>query len=139
MAAVEMTRLGTLLAVLGLLAQPAVAENWRRSVQNEIAAVARAVDRFRDIRNAQAEGWRRTTGHVPLMGEHWAQRDGVDYVIGDALDLSKPSNLIYADIGGRKELVAVAYVIRIGPNDPLPGRFSGPADVWHVQIGRAHV
>lgn len=127
-----MIRLGKILAVLSLLAQPAFADSRQQSVQNEIAAVERAVAPFRDIRNAQAAGWRRTTGHVPLMGEHWAQRDGVDYVAGDALDLREPSNLIYADIGGRRELVAVAYVIRIGPDDPLPGGFSGPADVWHV-------
>lgn len=127
-----MTRLAKVLAVLSLLAQPAFADSWQQSVQNEIAAVERAVAPYRDIRMAQADGWRRTTDHVPLMGEHWAQRNGADYVIGDALDLRKPSNLIYADIGGRMELVAVAYVIRIGSDDPLPGGFSGPTDVWHV-------
>ena len=118
--------------VLGLLAQHLHADTWQQSLQNEIASVERAVAPYRDIQVARAEGWRRTTGHVPLMGEHWAQRDGVDYAAEDALDLRNPSNLIYADIDGQKELIAVAYVVRIGPDDPLPGGFSGPADVWHV-------
>ncbi|MEO1638217.1 MAG: hypothetical protein AAFU41_03085 [Pseudomonadota bacterium] len=127
-----MSRLFRLLTVLGLMAQPALADSWQQDVQNEIAAIERAVAPYRDIRNARADGWRRTTGHVPLMGEHWARRDGIDYVQGDALDLRRPSNLMYAEIDGRIELIAVAYVVRIGPNDPLPGGFSGPADVWHV-------
>lgn len=118
--------------VLSLWAQHLHADSWQQSVQNEIAAIERAVAPYRDIRQARTDGWRRSTGHVPLMGEHWARRDGVDYVVGDVLDLRRPSNLIYADIGSRMELVAVSYVVRIGPNDPMPGGFSGPADVWHV-------
>lgn len=118
--------------MLSLLAQPIHADTWQQSMRNEIAAIERYVAPYRDIRQARADGWRRTAAHVPLMGEHWAQRGGIDYVVGDALDLRKPSNLIYTEIGGRMELIAVAYIVRIGPNDPMPGGFSGPADVWHV-------
>lgn len=118
--------------MLGLLTQHLHADDWQQSVQREIAAIERVVAPYRDILQARADGWRRTTAHVPLMGEHWARRGGVDYVAGDALDLRNPSNLIYAEIGGRMELVAVAYVVRIGPDDPMPEGFSGPADVWHV-------
>ncbi|MFL4470081.1 hypothetical protein ACERZ8_09460 [Tateyamaria armeniaca] len=114
------------------MVQPLQAESWQQAVRSEVAAIEDAVAPYRDIRQAQAKGWRRTTSHVPLMGEHWTRRDGVDYVIGDALDLRRPSNLIYADLGGRMELIAVSYVVRIGPNDPMPEGFSGPADVWHV-------
>lgn len=132
MAASEMRAVHLIALVLSLLAQPAYTNSWQQSVENEIAAIERAVAPYRNIRRARAEGWRRSTGHVPLMGEHWARRDGVDYVADDALDLRKPSNLIYADIGGRMELIAVSYVVRIGANDPMPEGFSGPADVWHV-------
>ncbi|MEL6837831.1 MAG: hypothetical protein AAFP85_00980 [Pseudomonadota bacterium] len=132
MAAFKMRPLVRIALVLSLMAQPIHADSWQQAVRNEIGAIERAVAPYRDIRQARADGWRRSTGHVPLMGEHWARRDGVDYVVGDALDLRKPSNLIYADIGGRMELIAVSYVVRIGANDPMPPGFSGPADVWHV-------
>ena len=132
MAASEMRPLYLIAVVLSLMAQTVYADSLQQSVQNEVAAIERAVAPYRDIRQARADGWRRTTAHVPLMGEHWARRDGVDYIVGDALDLRRPSNLIYADIGGRMELIAVSYVVRIGPGDPMPGGFSGPADVWHV-------
>ena len=132
MAASEMKLLYLIALVLSLMAQPLHADNWQQAVQKQIAAIERAVAPYRDIRQARADGWRRTTAHVPLMGEHWARRHGVDYVVGDTLDLHRPSNLIYAEIGGRMELIAVSYVVRIGPDDPMPRGFSGPADVWHV-------
>lgn len=53
-------------------------------------------------------------------------------MVGDTRNLSRPSNLMYANMGGAMELLAVAYVVRLGPDDALPEGFSGPADVWHV-------
>ncbi|MEM8822729.1 MAG: hypothetical protein AAGF30_03880, partial [Pseudomonadota bacterium] len=119
-----------LVAVLGLLAEPTLAQLWQQEARAQIATIEQAVAPYRNIRNARADGWRRSTGHVPLMGEHWSQRNGVDYVVGDRLDLTQPSNLIYAEINGRRELIAVSYVVRIGAADPMPEGFAGPADVW---------
>ncbi|MEM6466294.1 MAG: hypothetical protein AAF679_07300 [Pseudomonadota bacterium] len=122
----------TLSVLILVVLWPIEAVAWKSALRAELRSLHAAVAPFRDISVAKAQGWRRSTKHVPLMGEHWSQRDGVDYVQGDALNLHRPSNLIYAKIGGRHRLVAVSYVVRIGPNDPLPEGFSGPLDVWHV-------
>ncbi|MEM7644481.1 MAG: hypothetical protein AAF366_18445, partial [Pseudomonadota bacterium] len=118
-----------LICLVLAIAPPALAG----SLSRQIAAVEAATDRYRDIRVAQADGWRRATGHVNLMGEHWVPGDGdPDYTRGDVLDFTRPSNLLYAEIGGRTELVAAAFVVRIGPGDPHPDGFAGFQDLWHV-------
>ncbi len=115
--------------VLAAAIPPAAAQSWREQVD----AIHAAVAPYRDVERAKAAGWRRATRYVPLMGEHWSLgRKSPDYVSGEAIDFTKPSNLIYARIGGRHELVAVAYVVRIGANEPLPEGFSGTDDRWHV-------
>ncbi|MEM7489393.1 MAG: hypothetical protein AAF390_09750 [Pseudomonadota bacterium] len=119
-----------LLAALFLtLAAPAAADTLSR----QIATLEAATERYRDIRVARAEGWRRATGHVNLMGEHWVPGDNdPDYRRGDDLDFARPSNLLYAEIDGRMELVSAAFVVRIGPGDPHPDGFAGFQDLWHV-------
>ena len=94
-------------------------------LNEEVATVRAAVERFRDIRVAEGEGWKPVTDHVNLMGEHWQRADKVpDYTRGERIDFTRPSNLLYAEMGGRMELVSVAFVVRIGANDPLPDDFS---------------
>ncbi|MEM9011384.1 MAG: hypothetical protein AAGE18_09160 [Pseudomonadota bacterium] len=123
----------TLLALAGLLLASPLARAESAALQAQITEVHAAVAPYRDVAAARAAGWRRTTAHVPLMGEHWSKRRAEpDYVDGQPIDFTQPSNLIYAEIGGRRELVAVAYVVRIGPNDPLPEGFQGAEDLWHV-------
>jgi hypothetical protein len=39
---------------------------------------------------------------------------------------------MFTDIGGRKVLTGVAFVVRLDADDPLPGGFHGEADRWHV-------
>jgi hypothetical protein len=64
----------------------------------------------------------------PLMGEHWYRQD----LVLEPLDLTQPSTLIYAPIGGERQLVAVAYTVYQKPGEPLPEGFAGDADRWHV-------
>lgn len=66
------------------------------------------------------------------MGRHYEHRDNPDYVTGDSLDWTKPSNLVYSTINGREQLVALAWVVRIAPGDSMPKGFSGSRDIWHV-------
>ncbi len=101
--------------------------------QSQIAEVKRAVAPYNDIAVARRDGWRKATGHVPLMGEHWSRRDNTpDYTSPDQIDFSRPTNLMYAEINGRRQLLAVAYVVRIAEGEPLPQGFAGSADRWHV-------
>ncbi|RVT87220.1 hypothetical protein DXV76_03830 [Rhodobacteraceae bacterium CCMM004] len=99
---------------------------------DEVAAVRAAVARYADYDVARREGWRPFGGDEPLMGRHYHHPDGPDYVHGDPLNLTRPSNLMYADVGGRKVLTGVAFVVRLGRGEPLPSGFTGRADRWHV-------
>jgi hypothetical protein len=99
---------------------------------HQIEAVRRGVERYRDFAVAEREGWRLFGGEEPLMGGHWYPPDGRDYVHGDELDFTRPNNLIYATIDGRRVLTGVAFVVRLGPGEPVPEGFAGSEDRWHV-------
>lgn len=63
------------------------------------------------------------------MGQHFDHRNGPDYVHGDAIDFGRPSNLVFATIKGARRLVALAYVVRIAPDEPLPLGFATRDDI----------
>lgn len=115
-----------------LLAQVGHSETLDR----QIAEARQAVQKYMSFSEAKRDGWKPFGADVPLMGQHFQLRNGPDYVSGDELDFSKPSNLVYAEIQGRKELVALAYVVRKRPDEPLPQGFSGTSDIWHIHDGR---
>jgi hypothetical protein len=94
----------------------------------QIEAVRQATARYRDHANAVADGYRRFGRESPLMGEHWYRKD----LVGQPLDLRHPSTLQYANAGGRKVLVGVAYTVYRHPGDPLPEGFAGASDHWHT-------
>lgn len=99
----------------------------------QIHAVADAVQRYRDIAVAKREGWKPFGGDEPLMGQHWVQENGPDYVSSRPdLDFTRPSNLMYTEIDGRMVLTGVAFTVRLGPGERLPEGFAGAADTWHV-------
>jgi hypothetical protein len=94
----------------------------------QLEAVRAATERYRDHANAVKDGFRLFGQEGPLMGEHWYRRD----LVGESLDLRRPSTLQYANVGGRKVLVGVAYSIYRRPGEPLPEGFAGAEDHWHT-------
>lgn len=113
----------------------ATASSTLAGLQTEMQAAFATAQNYTNIREAKREGWRPFGGEAPLMGRHYSHPDGPDYKTGDKIDFARPSNLIYATIGGKTALVALAYVVRQRPGDPLPQGFSGTRDVWHVHNG----
>ncbi len=107
-------------------------EDWEKLLPGQIEQVRSAVKEWRDFDAAKAAGWKPFGGEEPLMGRHYYNDDAPDYQFGDALDFSEPNNLMYAEIDGRLTLTGVAYVVRIGPDEPVPAGFAGPEDEWHV-------
>lgn len=114
------------------IAQPA-------ALATQLATLRGAIARYSDFEVARREGWKKfggmRSGEGPLMGEHWLlpkERGGPDYQHGDAIDFSRPSNLIYADIGGTRRLIGVTFNVRLADGEPVPEGFSGSADTWHV-------
>ena len=110
---------------------PLVFADQPTTLDAQLAAVRAAVARYRDFAVAEREGWKPFGGDEPLMGIHYAG-PAPDYVSGDQLDFSRPNNLMYTEIDGRKVLTGVAYVVRIGDGDPVPEGFAGSRDRWHV-------
>src|SRR3954471_14888194 len=98
------------------------------ALRAQVEAVRSATARYRDHANAVKDGFRLVGQEGPLMGEHWYRRD----LVGQALDLRHPSTLQYANVGGRKVLVGVAYSVYRRPGEPLPEGFAGAEDHWHV-------
>ena len=99
-----------------------------QELRAQVEAVRAATERYRDHANAVKDGFRLFGMEGPLMGEHWYRRD----LVGRPLDLRRPSTLQYANIGGRKVLVGVAYSVYRRPGEPLPEGFVGADDHWHT-------
>lgn len=96
---------------------------------HQIAAVRRATAKYQAVREAQRDGFKRFAGgEAALVGEHWFRPDLVDA----PLDLSRPSTLMYATLGGERRLIGVAYTAYQRPGTPMPEGFAGTDDHWHV-------
>ena len=105
------------------------------TLDTQLATLRRALVRYADFEVARKEGWRIFGGDGPLVGEHWylpVQRGGVDYRAGQPLDFTRPSSLMYTDIGGKKVLTGVTFNVRLADGEPVPEGFAGAGDVWHV-------
>ena len=108
---------------------PSDSVSYTEALAHQIAAVRRATAKYQELREAQRDGFRRFAGgEAALAGEHWFRPDLVDA----PLDLSSPSTLMYATLGGERRLIGVAYTVYQRPGDALPNGFAGAADVWHV-------
>jgi hypothetical protein len=120
-------------------APPPIDSYTPATVSEQLAEVGNAIRKYDDIAVAKREGWKPFGGDEPLMGQHWYDPNGPDYVHGDAIDFTRPSNLMYTRIGDRQVLTGVAFVVRIGPGEPLPAGFAGDDDLWHVHDVEAAV
>ncbi|MEM7059201.1 MAG: hypothetical protein AAF557_16570 [Pseudomonadota bacterium] len=99
----------------------------------QLNIVRNAIQRYQDIAVAKAEGWKAFGGDEPLMGQHWHLKDGPgEYISGDTLDYTRPSNLMYSEIDDRWVLTGVSFNVRIASGEPVPEGFAGRADIWHV-------
>lgn len=108
-------------------------EGLPRATINQLHALAEAIAPYHDFRVAEREGWKKFGGDEPLMGEHWYHPKGPDYVGSDPdLDFTRPSNLMYTSIGGKRVLTGVTFNVRLGDGESVPEGFDGKADRWHV-------
>lgn len=103
------------------------------AMRAQLDELAAAVRRYGDIELARREGWKPFGGDEPLMGQHWYNPAGPDYVGHDVrLDFNRPSLLMYSEVGGRMVLTGVAYTVRLRSGEAPPEGFAGTADRWHV-------
>lgn len=102
---------------------------WEIEVQQLIAAV----ERFKNIEVARAEGYDvDVTGYRTGMGHHFLKATLLD----GTFEVTKPEVLLYApDENGKMQFVAVEYATPIEDLDnppPAPEGFTGPEDVWEI-------
>jgi len=107
---------------------PAASDAAPAALRAEVEAVRAATERYRDHANAVRDGYKRFGVEGPVMGEHWYRED----LVRRPLDLSRPSTLQYATLGGRRVLVGVAYTVYRRPDQAVPEGFAGAADHWHT-------
>jgi hypothetical protein len=107
---------------------PGAARDSHPELERQLEQLRRATERYRDHAAAVADGFKLFGGEGPLMGEHWYHPGRVKA----ELDLASPSTLQYAWIGGKRQLVGVAYTVYRRPGDPMPDGFAGDTDHWHV-------
>ena len=94
-------------------------------LDQELAAVFRATERYRDIRNAIADGFVPATESFIGHGVHWVRNEDAD----SRFDLTRPEGLNYSEDG---ELLATFYAVLPGepaPAEPPPGLTGDEA--WH--------
>src|SRR5258705_6621165 len=105
--------------------------DWQTLWELQQARAASA--KYRNIRNAMADGYADISVVVPNMGHHFMKMDYVDATF----DYRKPEILVYnKNEDGSFELVAVEYAVPIdlSPNS-APAGFSGSGDVWDRNTG----
>ncbi|MFQ6553289.1 hypothetical protein AAD018_013210 [Aestuariibius insulae] len=117
-----------LLALALLTAGPIEAQTLSRQLAEARAAAAP----YEEFRTARRTGWKPFGGDASLMGRHYFHPDNPDYTKGEQIDFLRPSNLVYSRVGGEPRLVALAYNMRIGPDEAIPEGFAGSQDIWHV-------
>ena len=108
----------------------------------QLNTVQTSVARYQQFDIAEREGWKKFGGDSPLMGEHWyltPDKGGLDYQGRQPLDFSRPSNLMYTWINGKRVLTGVSFNVRLAPGEAVPDGFAGDADVWHVHDFRQAV
>ena len=96
-----------------------------------VAAARAGTVRYRDQRVARDDGYRRIGPDFPGMGEHWVH---VGLLLAGRLRPEAPSVLSYTMIGGRPELVGVAYALALPHDAPLPAS-PAPDEAWHEHGG----
>ena len=115
-------------ALAALMAPPMIAQASDAQIESARAAAAP----YGDFAAAKRAGWKPFGDAAPLMGRHYFHPGNPDYLPGEAVDPGRPSNLLYAKIGGRQVLVGLAFNWRLGAGDALPEGFTGARDVFHV-------
>ena len=87
--------------------------------------------RFADRRVAVAGGYRRVGTDFPGMGEHWLNPD---VMMRGAIDVARPTLLIYATINGKPALLGVGFVA-VTRGDSEPTSLPGWPTAWHEHSG----
>jgi hypothetical protein len=98
----------------------------------QLETVRQATARFRDVAQAEAEGYVDISVFFPHMGWHYLKPELLD----EKFEATQPELLVYADdpCGGPRRLVAVEYAVPLALSKFAPRGFSGVSDVWTANV-----
>ena len=120
---------------------------------SQLDTVSDALLRYKNLDQACADGYRKTSAQAPNMGMHLSNRS---YTWDGRFDLTKPEILLVGMDGGEKipeekagdcvngkwagnrqmEVVGAAFLIpTVNFGENHPEGFAGPIDNWHVHYG----
>lgn len=92
----------------------------------QLARVRRATTRYKDYRNAVADGYEDINVVLPNMGRHFLN----DSLLDGYFEADHPELLVYAPVQGNLTLVAVEYAVPLNLSATAPEGFPGNADQW---------
>ena len=95
----------------------------------QLARAKQASARYRDVRNAVADGYADINVVIPNMGRHYLKSALMDATF----EVERPEILVYApDRDSTLQLVAVEYAVPESLSVNPPEGFEGSADHWYV-------
>jgi hypothetical protein len=95
-------------------------------LDQELAAVFRTTERYRDIGNAIEDGFIPATESGRGHGVHWTRNEDPDA----RFELTRPEGLNYSEDG---KLLAIFYAVTPGEPDMTPEGFTGE-EPWHYHV-----
>jgi hypothetical protein len=102
-------------------------EGLSRSDLDQIRRVEASLANLSTPEAAARAGFVPRFGNIPTMGVHWVSARRMQA----GIRVDEPDHLLFAPIGGRDELVGVAYAFR-GPRDAtLPPTYESELAAWH--------
>jgi hypothetical protein len=119
-------------ALLLCAAERAVAQNDGRTSRAALVADARrGTERYQDVGNAIADGFKRVGVEFPAMGEHWVS---LSRVMENRFDAARPAVLTYITVDGKRRLAGVGYTALLAAGE-MPPRTPARLDDWHEHNG----
>jgi len=95
----------------------------------QLARAKQATARYRDVRNALADGYADINVVIPNMGRHFLKSALMDATF----EVERPEILVYApDQHDTLQLVALEYAVPESLSTNAPEGFEGSADHWYV-------
>lgn len=100
---------------------------YDRLPTKELEKATRATARYRDVKNAIADGYKDIDVVLPNMGRHYLK----EALLDGTFDAERPELLVYRDEpGSLSTLVALEYAVPLKLTTTPPAGFTGDTDTW---------
>jgi hypothetical protein len=119
------------LAMLAAFGVACGSDNPTAPKDQELDRARSATTRFATLSAAIADGYEDINVVMPGMGRHFMKKSLVD----DRFEVDKPEILVYANVGGTEQLVAVEYAVPLDKSTTAPLGFTGDEDLWDRNTG----